>query len=153
MAHRATPLGDADDRGLTPAEFPVRLRLEPSGHAHLRASQVFRYVHNDETGEWRVRTRGYAYSALFEDDNREFRDFLSWHWHPGADQISTPHIHGHLDHPLWRAVHKLHIPSGRVSFESVLRFLITEVGVVARREDWSESLDRAEGLFNSYRTW
>jgi hypothetical protein len=50
-------------------------------------------------------------------------------------------------------LHKLHLPTGRVSIEAVVRFLIEDLDVVPRRRDWSAVLDRHEEAFRRSRTW
>jgi hypothetical protein len=46
-----------------------------------------------------------------------------------------------------------HIPSPRVSFEHMIRFMIEQLGVTRHREDWSKLLERTEAVFESYMTW
>lgn len=46
----------------------------------------------------------------------------------------------------------LHLPTGRVSIEAVVRFLIQELDGEPRREDWEEVLDDAERPFIEHRT-
>lgn len=48
---------------------------------------------------------------------------------------------------------KLHLPTGRVSFEAVVRCLISDWGVTPARDDWREVLDDTERRFLAYRTW
>jgi hypothetical protein len=48
---------------------------------------------------------------------------------------------------------KLHIPTGRVSFEEVVRFLVEELRVVPIRADWREIVADSEVRFREYRTW
>ncbi len=78
-----------------------------------------------------------------------YREIVAYHWTPEADpaaMITTPHLHvGSVNisdtAPLDpKTFNKLHIPTGYVSLHSVLRFLITDVGVQPRRADWSELL-------------
>mgnify|MGYP001271409931 FL=1 len=46
---------------------------------------------------------------------------------------------------------KLHIPTGRVSIEAVIRMLITEFGVRPLREDWEKRLNETESRFHERR--
>jgi len=40
-----------------------------------------------------------------------------------------------------------------VSIESVLRLLLDDLGVSAKRDDWAQILDAAEAPFIKYRRW
>jgi hypothetical protein len=125
-------------------EDPIRLRREVGSPLFLAASQDFTEVQDEERpGQWRVRTLRYSYALCRTPDLAE--EVVLWHWHP---PISTePHIH------VGGTLHKLHIPSGRVSFEAVLRFLIQDMGVRRERPEWEELLADAEGRFRAYRSW
>jgi hypothetical protein len=50
-------------------------------------------------------------------------------------------------------LHKLHLPTGRVSIEAVIRFLIEDLEVAPLRDDWRAVLDRHEDLFRQTRSW
>ena len=50
-------------------------------------------------------------------------------------------------------IDRLHPPTGRVSVEAVVRFLIEDLDVVPRRDDWGAILDRHEEAFRRSRTW
>ena len=95
---------------------------------------------------WHVSTVAYEYKlSRAEGDN----ELLSWHWHPSTG-TPFPHLHMTGAGGIGR---KMHVPSGRVSIESVLRMLIRELGVPARRADWAAVIDAAEGAFIKYRRW
>ena len=47
---------------------------------------------------------------------------------------------------------KLHVPTGRVSVERVIRSAI-ELGVEPIDDEWDKRLDESEGPFMRYRTW
>jgi hypothetical protein len=66
--------------------------------------------------------------------------------------MQWPHVHayGARDN---LTLHKLHLPTGRVSIEAVVRFLIEDLDVVSRRDDWRIILDRHEEAFRRSRTW
>jgi hypothetical protein len=63
---------------------------------------------------------------------------FAWHWHPTrTPQKPYPHLHVRSEHRLLGlALKNLHMPTGRVSFEEVVRFLIDELRVVPTRTDW-----------------
>lgn len=48
---------------------------------------------------------------------------------------------------------ELHLPSERVAFEMVVRFLIAEMGVIPLRTDWAELIEEALAMFVKFRTW
>ena len=47
---------------------------------------------------------------------------------------------------------KKHVPTGRVSLESIVRMLINEFGAQARYGDWAARLARTEAAFRQRRT-
>lgn len=128
---------------------PVALELEPS--------QAFRVIPDERfKGEYKVKTLAYIYSvrvAARRGKNR--RDLVLWHWHPDrTPERSSPHIHVAADHRSSGAViAKLHIPTGRVAFEEVVRFLVDELKVIPARTDWREVIGDCEARFRKYRTW
>lgn len=101
-----------------------------------------------EQDGFRVSTRKYVY-AIWETPEK---DLFGWHYHPGNDGINFPHVHIHNDHLL----QGMHIPSGRVSLEDVIRFLIIELKVSPdkrRKEDWEKVLAETGAKFEAIKTW
>jgi hypothetical protein len=98
----------------------------------------------------RTSSAGYFYQIR---DQRE-RELIAFHWHPGRrNQREYPHLHvDGVSGPV-AIVRKNHVPTGRVSLESVVRFLITELDVRPLRDDWERVLDEGERTFQSRRTW
>jgi hypothetical protein len=45
---------------------------------------------------------------------------------------------------------KLHLPTGWVTIEEVIRFLIAEVGVKPKANNWDEELIKSEELFRKW---
>lgn len=97
---------------------------------------------------WRVRTLGYAYT-VFEDADLA-REIVSWHWHPTTRPDTHIHI-GDWSQVAGRSRH--HVPSGRVSFEHVVRFLIEDFDVVPARPDWDAVLIECHDRFTTHRSW
>lgn len=100
---------------------------------------------------WKVRTLAYRYN-IYDGE----KELLSFHWHPdGRSPLTTPHVH--LGAPTLSKTGLItphtHLPTGRVSFESVVRLLITELGVKPRVPNWRERLDSYERLFRDHMTW
>jgi hypothetical protein len=96
------------------------------------------------SNRWHCSTLAYQYRV----DRGVGGELLSWHWHPHTG-VPFPHLHV-SGASLSR---KAHLPSGRVSVEAVLRFLISDLRAPARRADWTDVLDRAERPFLDYRRW
>jgi hypothetical protein len=105
-----------------------------------------------ERGPWTASTVEYVYELSDESDNL----IAAWHWHPGtmrpADAVQWPHMHAQGSHAR-PTLHRLHLPTGRVSLEAVVRFLIIDLDVIPRREYWSAILDRHESAFHRVRSW
>jgi hypothetical protein len=74
---------------------------------------------------WRLRTLEYSYHLL-EEPNPDSRWIIK------------------LDFD------KLHLSTGWVTVEEVVRFLITEIGVKPKRSDWNEILIESEELFKAW---
>lgn len=128
---------------------------------------TFRLVdHGSENGrpEWRVSTTAYQYRVV----DLRHRELLVWHWQPG-DAFSGPdHPHIHVAAALTAAVgtqetaavrsiplDNLHIATGRVSLEGVVRTLIDDFAILPvprRLTNWRATLDRTEAVFRSERT-
>ena len=119
------------------------------GRIFLSAVQTFGVVVDERGGGWKVSTQKYIYrvdtvepgggDALFE-----------WHWHP--PMRFDPHVHVRADHAELGDIHAFHLPTARVSFESVVRFLIQDLGVAARA-GWVDQLAETEEAFRQFRTW
>ena len=98
---------------------------------------------------WRVRTAGWIYKLADSRDEL----IAAFHWHPeNSGRVARPHVHVHGDHDIVD-LHKLHFPTGRVSIESVIRFVIEDLDVVPRRSDWERVLDGHEEVFRQERSW
>lgn len=115
-------------------------------------------VGNDEPGgRYRIRTLRYLYAF----STTERKELLAFHWHPQEEGGAIPFSHLHIgaaltgEHPPLRpeTLHKAHIPTGRVSLESVVRLAITEFGVVPLRANWEGILQRTEEAFVTHKTW
>ncbi len=101
----------------------------------------------NEPGYWGVKSVGYAYQLR----ERSGAELIRFEWHPFGHQIPFPHLHIHGQAGSIRIDAKKHVPTGRVSVESVVRFAITELGVRALRRDWRQVLERGEQEFNARR--
>lgn len=100
---------------------------------------------------WKVRTEAYVYKLLASGTHPH----IQYHWHPDGDYLKKrPHIHFNArSGVLKRSVSKYHFPTGRMSIEELIRFLIEEEQATPTRSDWSEVLQRNLECFEAYRTW
>ena len=134
------PLRGSGTRRLFLSADPLELKREAAPSLLLSASQHF-HIEPWE-GQYKVRTDGYIYrlASVQEPEGA----LLAWHWHP--DVRPDPHVHanGHPDQ---------HIPTGRVTLESVLAFLLADLHVKPRIAGWRETLSQTEELHKKYRTW
>jgi hypothetical protein len=134
---------------LTCSEDPIRLRPRSSGAMFLTANQYYHYVADPRyEGEWKVSTDGYAYVLRTSEAGRPV---FQWHWHPESG-LGACHLHVGAEHPEIDALHKLHLPTGRVSLEEVLRFAIEHFDV-ERRDDWDAVLGESQSRHEMFRTW
>jgi hypothetical protein len=122
----------------------------PSGDA-LRLELLLRYVivqAEGERGLWKVSTREYIYEIADERDEL----VAAYHWHPQSGRITWPHVHvyGARDS---LTLHKLHLPTGCIPVESIVRFLVEDLGVQPLRPNWDEIIIRREVASRQWRTW
>ncbi len=122
------------------SQDPLELKRDGAPPVLLSANQHF-HIEPFE-GQYKVRTDGYIYRLARREDPGGA--LIAWHWHP--DVRPDPHIH--VD-----AFPEQHIPTGRVTFESVLAFLLGDLQVRPRMNDWREVLGETEELHKKYRTW
>jgi hypothetical protein len=120
----------------------------------FRASMHFEILdigQGKRRGPFRVTTRGYMYAVIVRD-----QELLAAHWHPTSSSPFTE-PHWHIGAAALAAdgvyLERAHIPSPRVSFEKMIRFMIEQMGVPPHREDWSERLERSEALFREHSSW
>lgn len=116
----------------------------------LEVGLQYSIIKTGDTGKmaYRCTTKSYAYSILDGDDKRLY----DWHWHPfGKSNFYEPHAHTYSTDPLLPP--RAHIPTGRVSLEQVIRFVIDQLGVEPLRNDWDSVLSLNEGLFELHRSW
>lgn len=131
-----------DNWTLTLSEAPLRLPRRRGGPLWLEADQGFHIASDPRASKGlKVATDSYAYTVA--EDEGLSRCLISWHWHPA----SRPDTHIHFGRGpgawegAWESFGRYHVPSGRVLFEDVVRFLIEDLGVTAQREDWSQVVE------------
>jgi hypothetical protein len=137
--------GDGERDGESALTLPDRwVRLQHPAGLHLSL------IHAYTVSSGVVHTTTYYYDIADGD----LQPVVQFHWHPGT-RVDYPHIQvrsrtGLVD------VQGRHIPSGRVSFESVVRFLIDELKVDPVPEHaatWRDLLDQNEEQFLTSRSW
>lgn len=114
----------------------------------------------------RVKTREYIYQIASLADGKPLYEF---HWHPEKIDRDTlepaerkpgenepfpyPHTHVRAKDSRFEDLNKRHIPSGRVAFEDVVSFLISDLDVKPNRKDWHEILRETKTEFDKTRKW
>lgn len=122
-----------------------RVQLEFSFYHPYTVREVL-----DAPGQWAVRSSGYSYQLR----ERAGREIIAFHWHPGRrGQPDFPHLHITSQVGAVQIPAKSHVPTGRVSIESVIRFLIEELHVRPLRPNWDRVLIEGEQSFNDRRNW
>lgn len=152
-AHLVTsprPTGEDGELALTTKPERIRLTRPDAEPVFLTAIQNFHFVPDQRyEGEWKVQTDAYIYHVFMGDEDAD--QLFAWHWHPEV----RPGCHLHVGPRVGRSrsLYRLHVPTGRVAFEEVLRFLIDEFNVRRARQDWESILSDSQTRFEAFRTW
>jgi hypothetical protein len=131
---------------------PVRIG-GAAGLAMLMSIQYRIVEAEGERGPWKTSVAQYEYSLVEEDDGQEV---LGFHWHPESrGRVNWPHVHVGTSMLAQDAVldRRVHIPTGRVAVEDVLRLAILDFGVEPLRNDWEAVFRETQDLFERWRTW
>jgi hypothetical protein len=138
---------------------PVELRTE-RGRPNLKLSIVLHCrpaPHPLVAETFIVGSTYYAYEILDLDE----AEILVYHWHPaGPSAVSEPHLHlspkiGPIDvasrgqSPGQVRLAGMHILTGRVLVEQVVRLLITEFGVAPLTNAWEDILVESAEMFRA----
>jgi hypothetical protein len=110
--------------------FPVPL-AGPARIA-LSADHHYRITRADGSSRWKITTAAYYYAFDAQDGG----EILAYHWHPGRDNVSFPHLHvsrAAVDSALLAAAQRspqtnalradlagAHLPTGRIALEDVV---------------------------------
>ncbi len=125
-----------------------------SGGLFLAVSQQLE-VEAQPDKMWRLRTMEYNYHLL-EGPSPDSRWIIRWEYKSHSRQRNEhPRHHVHLatiiDTPAGKMdFDKLHLSTGWVTIEEVIRFLIAEVGVKPKAHNWDEELIKSEELFRKW---
>jgi len=106
-----------------------------------------------EQGTYRLKTLAYAY-RIAEGPQREDKWIVRWEYNSRDHQEGFhPRNHCHLPLDLvcfgnrMLSLNKMHIPTGWVTIEEVIRFLIHELKVKAKSAGWDKYLRESEDKF------
>lgn len=124
---------------------PIALRC---GRTHVTLAVRFDYVlepDRDPRSAWAVAVTGYDVSI----HDSGIREVVVFHWHPrGRSGVRRPHLHvgpASLD-PDGLLTRKHHVPTGLVSIEEIVRFLVSDLGVKVRRRHEAVYAEHLRGL-------
>lgn len=123
----------------------------PHATLYLRSTLQFTYADDQRFGgkERKVSTHHYAHTVA--EAQRLTPQLYSWEW--AASEPTYPHLHLRRSDPAFQGLGKLHIPTGRVFYEDVLLFLITEHQVQHVRDDWKSVLDDSFRRVSTFSSW
>jgi hypothetical protein len=142
----------------SPNQRAVALRSAKHGQVHVSLRQTLHTV--AESGRHRLRTQKYNYAFFDREPGPTDEPLFRWeyvadpesdglwcrsHFHVGVGQVPRPPI----DIQIGTAkadLHHLHIPTGFVLLEHVIRFLINDLEVPGI-EGWDKELRRCEDRF------
>jgi hypothetical protein len=123
----------------------------------LRLRQLFRVeeILESARGErYRVSVTGYDYALLHSDTGAEL---LAFHWHRESSEgrlqlVTFPHLHIDSSVLSEQALTKLHIPTGRIAIEDVLRLAIRDFKARTLDRNWEKRLQETSTEFERART-
>lgn len=133
--------------GYTPATSPHALILaagEPvplRGPGALALSVGHHYVVVEQAeNAWHVLDAAYFYAL----ERAGGGELVAYHWHPrGSSSVTAPHVHVRADVKVGqRLLPKLHLPTGVIRLQDLLRLAIVELDVEPLRDDWELILNQ-----------
>jgi hypothetical protein len=102
---------------------------------------------------FRISTVKYFYVLWTPRPNERLID---WHYHRRNNHSFEAHLHIRDDmrgRATGHTLIDLHVPTGRVPLEDVIRFAVQEQNVIARKADGKDILDQTEATFRTKKTW
>jgi hypothetical protein len=163
-------------RAVLPMPSGVKFSLWSSGHKHkatlsfvigasslrtavpleTKIGTLFLSIEQDLLAErsgrgFRVRTERYGYRLAASDEGRA-KSLIRWEYRRdiGRQRECRNHLHIAAAVPAGDGallVDKVHVPTGWVLIEDVLRFLIHDLEVTPRTQDWARMLSTSETKF------
>jgi hypothetical protein len=149
LVSRGKQPGDVEALALS--EDPLQLTSARIGPVQFALGHQFRLI-NDGRKAWHVSTTAYRYHLLDESG----AELVGWHWHPDSLGDFRLRGHPHLHVPAGSIDRRVHVPTGRVSIESVLRLLLVDLAVPPRPAhvaDFATVLQECEEPFIRHRRW
>ena len=139
-------------QGVTPVGRVGTLNFLPEPTAPLYGtkklalffSHTYESVQDSRDQLWKVNTRSYFYS-VYDCHNGERHEIFSYQWHPDQT-IKIPHVHFKKGEP---RITRAHLPTGRVSIESIVELLIQDLGVKGKAK-WESIIARNRKLPERY---
>lgn len=133
-----------------PYAFVVQPFKLPGSDLYFAASMNYTIVEAEgERGPYKVKTTAYQYVFTDEDEN----ELLAYQWHPDST-VRFPHIHiGSSSKIAQKTANKIHLPTGRIALEQVLRLAVEEFGVKPLKDKWGAVLKETQGRFERWRMW
>jgi hypothetical protein len=131
-------------------EPPVKLQRHGGDSLYLTIVQTFRTV---ETGDgFRVSTTSYIYELLVKH-GQELETIAEFHWHPN-EEVEWPHVHV-KGNSAEGALDRKHFPTGRLSLEDFIRFLMRDFDVraIVTHATQKEILTRNKREFVANASW
>jgi hypothetical protein len=133
---------------------PVALRGQvPLTFSAGQNYEILELDEGDQRWRYAIRTSAYFYAIA----TAEGRSILEFHWQPDAKPardeekvITIPHMHVGPAVTAGQTVirpdsfHKAHIPTGRVTLQSMVRLLIEELGIEPLNAKWNDILTASE---------
>jgi len=147
LAKRLLP-PQTDVWALTSDPPSIELHNRAGKPLYLSATQSFRTRWHK--GEYKVSTLEYIYNVGERPDARDY--MFAWHWHPNQPPVDC-HLHVDAELSNGMKLSRKHIPTARISFEEVLRFLIDEFDVQHSNDRWREVLAETQQRHEKRRSW
>jgi hypothetical protein len=122
----------------------------------LFLGQVVTVIQEGES--WRLKTLQYRYWIQGDDNANTDSWFFRFEYiSPKMRPMMNPRHHMHLPCTLRCGqndieLRQLHIPTGWVTVEEIVRFLVNEVGVRCKARTWDKILLQSEELFREWTT-
>ncbi|HEV2618135.1 MAG TPA: hypothetical protein VGU63_16170 [Candidatus Acidoferrales bacterium] len=139
------PIQKSANRFLLTYEPPAALLCDHPRTVSI--AQEFSVRSDREGGRYKVKTHQYSYSLNGQEDG-EWKEIVSYHWHPEGTAVSFPHAH-------IGCVPRVHFPTARVSVEKFIRMLIDyyDMAPIIAESRWKPILKRNDQAFDAMATW
>lgn len=131
-------------------------RCVPVGRSDIYFLSIAQTLRAELVGDdlYRLRTLAYAY-RITDGPTFKHKWLTRWEYNPLGQTAPYPRHHIHVPFEIeWNrrklSFEDLHLPSGWITIEEVIRFLIQELEVTPESSDWDAILKESE---QSFRQW